>query len=198
VLLVGDSLVAGLAPHFKKLAEAVGWDVTSEANIGKSTRWYGRQSTISSLVAQTKPHLVVIVLGTNDELEEHAPSVYLQQIGKVLQQTGRAKVVWVGPPTIPRSPEEDAGSAARNRIIAQQKVLLLDGRAMTHDLDAMRTPDGVHFTSQGSKIWAERIFTKVQPTMNVLAAPFAWKKLVVGASLAVAVLAGVWYWQRRT
>lgn len=194
VLLVGDSHVHGLAAPFKALAKAAGWDVIHYSNIGKSTAWFARQNVLASLVAQYDPRVVVIVLGTNDEGAERNPSDYRRNIETVLLQAGHSKVVWIGPPTILRSAEEDEGAARRNNIIAQQPgMLAVDGRAITADLTPLRSPDGVHFTVRGYKSWAERIFARTLPVMNSVSTSFSWKHLVVSASLATLVLAGVYY-----
>lgn len=196
MLLVGDSLVGGLAPYLKGLVEPAGWGFTSASNVGKSTRWYGQQNIIASLVAQHAPQLVVIVLGTNDGGAESTPDRYRQFIADVVAQTGDAKVIWVGPPTIPRSAEDDRGSAARNRILADcPGIQAVDGRAMTDDLNAHRTPDGVHFTQAGSKIWAGRIFALIQNVKVKTAAN--WKRVVGVLSLVGLAVAGVFYWKNR-
>ena len=195
VLLVGDSLVQGLAPRFKQLTEAAGGELVSLSSIGKSTFWYGQQTFIQDLVNQYNPRLVIIVLGTNDEGAEQDPTKYHRAIDAVLRQTGGKRVVWVGPPTIPRSADEDAGSAARNTLLAQHGgMVVFDGRALTSDLNDKRTPDGVHFTVAGSKVWAEHIFAKLQTVGR--STPF-WKKAVAVASIASLVLMGAVLMRKR-
>jgi len=197
MLLVGDSHVVGLAKHFKNLAESAGWTFISYSNVGKSTAWFARQSVVEQLVKQHAPHVVVIVLGTNDEGAQHNAANYLKNAEEVISQAGRAKVLWISSPTIPRSEIEDSGAAKRNEILMQNlKVSTADGRALTADLNALRTPDGVHFTVQGSKVWAERIFAKTRPLLDSEAVLFSWKRFVVGAALAVAITASALYWAR--
>lgn len=195
LLLVGDSHVVDLAPFLKPLVETAGWDFTSHGDVGKSTAWYGRQDILDELVQQYRPHLVVVVLGTNDEGAEGSPNRYRQQIDTVLRKLGGAKVVWVGTPTIPRSVEEDTGAAARNRILVQHPGLVaIDSRKLTGNLGALRTPDGVHFTRKGYEEWAKRIFTQ---TENLLRAKSShWRRWVAALSL-VGIVVTVWYAHRK-
>ena len=197
LLLVGDSHVAGLAPTLKPLVQAVGWDFLAHSEQGKDIRFFGQQSILDDLMSDYKPHLVVIVLGTNPSgtYPEQSSARYHQQIGDVLHKVKQARVVWVGPPTILANAADEASSIARTKLLAQRTdMTLLNGREQTKDLNAYRTPDGFHFTAQGYELWGQRIFTGLQSMLSQFS---TWKTWISLLSLAGLVIAGIMFWRAR-
>lgn len=197
LLLVGDSHVAGLAPVIKPFANTVGWDLLAHSDQGKDIRFFGQQPILDDLMRDYKPHLVVIVLGTNPSgtYPEQSSARYHQQIADVLHKVKKAKVVWVGPPTILANAADEASSVARTKLLAQRTDMkLLDGREQTKDLNAYRTPDGFHFTAKGYELWGQRIFSGLQTSLSQFS---SWKTWISLLSLAGLVVAGVLFWRGR-
>ena len=197
LLLVGDSHVVGLAPTLKPLVSAVGWDFRAHSDQGKDLRFFGQPPILDDLMSDYKPHLVVIVLGTNPSgaYPEKSSARYHQQIADVLHKVKSAKVVWVGPPTILANAEDEASSVVRTYLLGQHgDMKFLNGREQTKDLNAYRTPDGFHFTAKGYELWGQRIFTGLQTSLAQFS---SWKTWISLLSLAGLVVAGVLFWRGR-
>jgi lysophospholipase L1-like esterase len=144
--LVGDSLGVGLSPHLSRLASASGYPLTSATLTGSTMGyWLPR---LNSILA-SNPTVVLVSLGTNDAYSRTSLPDLEAQLRQFLGQVqaAGARVVWIGPPTLP--------AAARAEVLK----LLRRVPAYFHS-EQLSIPqhDGIHSTADGYRDWAQEIW----------------------------------------
>lgn len=161
VLHLGDSHVAGLAPHVRALLLAKGATYVVDSVVGISTSGYAASGRIVPLVQMYAPALVVVTLGTNDRgPSEEAVRAVVSTVRRVAPD---ARVVWWGPPALPRRPDLAqllalVAGAARTAIRKAGGTYVDSGR-YTKDAELYapgRPPvEWIHLTREGYRRWAE-------------------------------------------
>lgn len=167
VLLVGDSLAVGMAPHFLALAKEAGIDLRVLAKQGTRIDQWASSAELKQLVDSFKPELVLISLGTNDE--------YMQGDGVVTKQRaaleqfiarlhwshshdyglGPEHIVWIGPPALPKASNgisamiQDAGGS----VVSPRFHYFHSER-----LNLPRAPDRIHMSVRGYAGWAGAVW----------------------------------------
>lgn len=156
ILLIGDSLALGLAPHLRALAEEAGLPFRAVAQKGTAIRdWGGIIETTASQRLQEalstfQPTLVLVSLGTNDELFEPAVVVAEQDdLAALFERLDDYEVAWIGVPTLP---VQTAGAA---RMIRDTGVPYFPSER----LELRRAPDGLHPTVGGYAAWAGALWS---------------------------------------
>jgi lysophospholipase L1-like esterase len=165
VLLIGDSLAVGMAPHFQALAKEGKVQFESLALSGSRIDQWAQSAKLQEKLKAFRPELVLISLGTNDEYMQGADIVarqraYLEQLLAKFQQytldgDGAPEwVVWIGPPSLPK---------VSNGIVA----MIRDGAGgllpryyyyPSDRLEIPRGPDKIHPTARGYAGWAGAIW----------------------------------------
>lgn len=169
VLLIGDSLAVGMAPHFSMLAKDAGVEFKSLAKVGTRIDQWASSAELKKLAESFKPDLVLVSLGTNDEFMRGADVVQKQQVQlekllAVLTEWPRAidyglgpeHIVWIGPPTLPNPPSPDVA-----KMIQESAGSVLSPKFHyfhSEKLTIPRGPDGIHPTVRGYAGWAGAIW----------------------------------------
>lgn len=169
VLLIGDSLAVGMAPHFAALAKEAGIELKSLAISGTRIDQWASSAELAKALEGFQPDLVLVSLGTNDSFMQGADVVAKQQVQlekllNVLSTWPRKKdyglgadnVVWIGPPTLPNPPspgmakmiQDSAGNALSPRLHYFH----------SEKLEIPRGPDKLHPTVRGYAGWAGAIW----------------------------------------
>lgn len=154
LMLVGDSLAVGMAPHFAYLAKKQ--QVPFDALAKESTRidqWAGSQ-VLAEHVASFKPTLVLVSLGTNDAymVGDVAAKQRPALAGLIAKLTaGGAELAWIGPPQLPKKP--NAGLLALLR-----SAFPSDHYFASETLPIPRGPDSLHPTARGYAGWAGAVW----------------------------------------
>ena len=169
VLLIGDSLAVGMAPHFSALSKEAGIDLKTLATVGTRIDQWATNSELKKLLETFQPELVLISLGTNDEFMRGTDVVAKQQVQleklvALLTQWPRSRdygmgpdhIVWIGPPALPSPPspgmvamiQEGAGNALTPRYYYFH----------SERLQLPRGPDQIHPTVRGYAGWAGAIW----------------------------------------
>lgn len=169
VLLIGDSLAVGMAPHFSALAKEAGVDFKSLAIVGTRIDQWAASADLKILLASFQPDLILVSLGTNDSFMQGSAIIeqqkaQLEKLLGVLTQWSRSSdyglgpeyVVWIGPPTLPNPPspgisqmvQDGAGSALAPRYYYFH----------SERLQLPRGPDGIHPIVRGYAGWAGAIW----------------------------------------
>jgi lysophospholipase L1-like esterase len=148
VLLVGDSMAAGLAPFLQRKVEAAGGRLTSAPEQSSTIIWWQGSGKLRALIAQHRPDIIFIALGSNElftkDAEGRAPV-----IRKMLEEIGERPAYWVGPPSW------KPGS----KLVPVIEDNFQAGRFYnSDDLQVPRGPDGKHPTLQGYERWVELIW----------------------------------------
>ena len=156
VLAFGDSLLVGLNPQLKQLADAAGVEAyTGKGVVGsRLDQWAAadwQDGWLDQTLASFHPTLILVSLGTNDEhmaagaAERQAP--YLATLLDKLHATG-AEIVWIGPPELP-FPRQGVSDMIRASAPYYFE---------SENLDIPRGPDDLHPNAAGYAGWAGAIW----------------------------------------
>lgn len=157
VLLIGDSLAVGTAPHYSALAKEAGVEFKGLGVTGTRIDQWASSQELPKVLASFRPDLVLVSLGTNDAFMKGADVVVKQRAGleKLLQQLQGRDVVWIGPPALPGAPSpgiitmiQDAAGALTPRFHYFH----------SERLQIPRGPDGIHPTVRGYAGWAGAVW----------------------------------------
>jgi lysophospholipase L1-like esterase len=182
-LLIGDSILEGMAPY---LAELLAAAYPSDAFrvlafSGWSTRRWLREGDLAAVVRDWRPGLVVIMLGTNDEGEERSAS-YASSVRDLAAQATSlgAELYWI-------AAWSGTGTAARYRIIRRILETAVDGTGLMRGVEMSGE---IHPSSRGYRLLAlhtaEAIVRLVEGTRSAPGTVLA--PLAIGATLAVLAL----------
>jgi lysophospholipase L1-like esterase len=150
LLLVGDSLSLGLAPHLQALARDAKLPFLALGQNSTTIDHWTRDARLTEALAQFKPTHVLIVLGTNDAFTSQPLKTVEAQVRKLLDkiQAAGATPLWVTPPKLPPKARQD---------VLQLLDASTPNRFQSRDL-ALPQPDGIHSTPRGYAGWAGAIW----------------------------------------
>jgi len=156
VLLVGDSLLWQSIDPVRAALQADGWEPTVTAAPATTVgSWTSRMKT---LIAENRPDVIVIELGTNNCVNpcRHLDAV----IARMMRDIPRTiPVYWLNVQTQPDYPTDPervnaALDTARSRW---SNITLVDMNARFRDHPEWHVPDGLHFSPAGSEQFATLI-----------------------------------------
>lgn len=153
LLLVGDSMAVGLAPHLSALAEDEGVPFRAVAQQGTTITDWGlgaQASELGAALESFRPTIVLVALGTNDEyLSEAALEAEEDDLDALLEQLACYDVAWVGVPALPK---ESNGAVA---MIRSTGVPYFPSQNLTLE----RAADRLHPTVSGYAKWAGMLWS---------------------------------------
>lgn len=157
VVLVGDSLAVGLARPLAAELKPQGAELKVcarvAANAGQFTEPGGFGTLgLAALLADFKPELVLISLGTNDtapgsSVRDKLPARFALLRERI--EAAGARVLFLGPPPLPWSREPIYQAAADARLLVAPAV--------------EQAPDHIHPTPAGAAAWAAHIRKELFP-----------------------------------
>ena len=154
ILLIGDSMGVGLAPHLAGLARDEGIEFRSIAVGGTTIRDWTAGSQAAALrgaLAAFDPTVVLVSLGTNDEyLSEASLAEEHEHLEALLDELGGLAVAWIGPPSLPLKDDGDARAMIRETSVPY---------FASDRLDIPRSPDQLHPTVAGYGAWAGMLWS---------------------------------------
>ena len=142
VLLVGDSLAAGMSPPLKRRIAEDGATLATVARVGTSIRQWARNGWLAEALAQARPALVLVSLGTNDMETQGDRTDDIRAILDRVRGAG-ARMVWVEPPTMPTLRDRAGVRVALHATIRPES--LFPGPSVP----IQRAKDQIHATPQG-------------------------------------------------
>lgn len=159
LLLLGDSMAEGLAPHLRALAAEHGVEFHALARRGSRIDEWAADPSLEDLLTDFQPHVVLVALGTNDVYSlsalERSGGAIRPLLDRLVGWPHRddyglgAAVVWVMPPSLP----DELGGFERDDALLDR--IRDEARTFPSDeLDIPRAPDGVHPTAAGYAAWA--------------------------------------------
>lgn len=148
IALIGDSLAVGLAPQLKALATIDSIPFRAEGHVGTTPKQWATQTSAcgqcGDWLAEFKPTIVLVSLGTNDIGYASPPANYYQTIRDRITALG-ATVVWIDPPMMPN-----------DRLTAVRDVIASLGVQVIPPANIPIGPDNIHPTSYVG--WAKLIW----------------------------------------
>jgi hypothetical protein len=155
VLLIGDSLSAGLAPVMAQHARACGASFHHKGVVGSHVTQWAHDSWLVPELRRAEPTVVIVSLGGNDFGRRDDANVRAGVAALVskVRATG-AKLLWISPPTMPFADRVGA------RAMWQEAIGGEKGRDWfaTEELVIHRTEDRIHptrseYRALGATLW---------------------------------------------
>ena len=160
VLIAGDSLAVGMSKEFRRLAAVAGYIPYSHAVVGSTTTQW--KKWIVKDLANIRPSLVVVSLGTNDAAAynsvESKPEIF-SEFAKLIEDKG-AFLVWIGPPAISK-PKLEKIEDVRSLIKSAANIYY-----PSEDLQ-IRLEDGIHTDIAGYERWITEVWQWMAASMIV-------------------------------
>ena len=148
VLLVGDSMAAGLQPSLQKMVEAAGGRFYGEPWQSSTIIGWEGSGRLKEMIGRYQPDIIFISLGSN-ELQTKRPEGRAPLLKRMLEEIGARAAFWIGPP----SWKPDRGLL---RVIEEN---FQPGHFFNaNDLQLPRQTDGKHPTLEGFEQWTEKIW----------------------------------------
>ncbi|MCA9618632.1 MAG: SGNH/GDSL hydrolase family protein [Myxococcales bacterium] len=145
VLLVGDSLSHGLAPHLQALAERCGTPYFHHGVVGSHvTQW---SHWIAAELDRAEPTVVVMSMGGND-FERSDPERVREAIPVVVDEVEArgARFFWISPPTMPFPDRIDVRGMWHDALASRPGSATFPAET----LDIPRGEDRIHPTRRGN------------------------------------------------
>lgn len=149
ILLIGDSMLDGLARRFHDYAVGNGHYLRTVIWYGSTSKHWANSKDLVWHIRQEKPTFIIMSLGTN-EIGYHDMEAREKYIQKIAEMFGDIPYIWIGPISWPRIKDNGIGAAiertvGKNRFFDSTKVKMA------------RAKDGVHPTFQASALWVDKI-----------------------------------------
>lgn len=152
VLVIGDSLAKGMAPHFKALAQDDELPLVSGAIEGTRVDQWVDSSWLRQQLDEFEPTHVIISLGTNDAYTNFDPDAVgadAEELDRLIRDAGAAPV-WIGAPDLP---DQSSGKPINTDVldaIEDSATYYFDST----DYEIPRGNDNLHPTATGYAGWA--------------------------------------------
>ncbi len=148
ILLIGDSMVAGLMHRLQDYCEANGHVQNSVIWYSSSTKWYAQTDTISYFIQKHQPSFIIFVLGANELFIKDIIEKRTNFVMQIVSQFDSIPYIWVGPPNW----KKDTGI---NEMI--QNSVDSSHFFLSANLHFDRLSDGAHPTKASSVLWMDTI-----------------------------------------
>lgn len=178
VLHIGDSQARGpFGYHLGRLVTTEGHATSYEVHgeIGKGIDWWMARNRITRIIQQVRPTIIIVSLGGNDARQfQNQPEQYRTKLSQFIQvlADNADLVIWNTPPVATKGNAylQPARDAITEELFSQQehnsKLIVIDTRENPANYDSsLRTGDGIHFTYQGGRTWAEYCFVVYEAIM---------------------------------
>src|ERR1051325_609795 len=156
VLLVGDSMAAGLQPSLQRRVEAAGGRFFGEPWQSSTIIGWEGTGRLREMLESYQPDIVFISLGPN-ELQARRPEQRAPLIKRMVEEIGPRPAYWIGPP----SWKQDRGLL---RVIEEN--FQPDHFYSASNLNVPRQRDGKHPTREGFNEWTELIWNWYEERMR--------------------------------
>jgi lysophospholipase L1-like esterase len=155
VLLIGDSLSAGLGPHMGKRARACGATFFVHGVVGSHVTEWVQPSWLKAQLQRAKPTVVMVSLGGNDFVRNDPEKVEraIASFVSTVKDSG-ARLLWISPPTMPFPDKVGARTMWQTAIDGDVNVDWYP----TETLEIERVADRVHptipeYDALAGKLW---------------------------------------------
>jgi lysophospholipase L1-like esterase len=155
VFVIGDSVTVGATPVVERQATALGWTVTVDAKVGRTT---AQAASILASMHGAFPSVVVVALGNNDGQN---PTQFAQRIDAVMRDlTGVRHVVWYTMTPF-ASWVPSANAVLRAASARWSNLRLADWASVSEATSGALYGAGPHLRAPGAQAWANLLFTTI-------------------------------------
>lgn len=149
ILLIGDSMLDGLARRFQDYADANGHYLRTVIWYGSTSKHWATTKDLAYHISQEHPTLIIMSLGTN-EIGYHDYKTREGYVRKMVETFGDIPFIWIGPVSHPRVKDGGMG-AAIERVVGKEHFFDCTTIKMA------RMKDGVHPTFQAHAMLVDKI-----------------------------------------
>ena len=156
IIVIGDSFINGMGPHFKALADDENLPLIAMGiNGSRLDQWVASPWLIEHLRSFQPTH-VLVSLGGNDSYTLFTPEEVGARAARLVDliESSGADVIWIGVPPMP--PMRDGKPFNEETILAVKDEAPYYFDSST--LDIPRSPDGLHPTAAGYAGWAGTVW----------------------------------------
>lgn len=153
ILIIGDSMLEGLAPRLGAYAAHNGHKLYSIIWYSSSSKVWGSCDKLAEFIKQFKPDYIFISLGSNELFVKDIASKRDQYVKNIIRQVGDIPYVWIGPPNW----KPDTG--INDLIAANAKPGCF---FLTNGMKFDRNKDGAHPTRASSIVWMDSVASWVK------------------------------------
>lgn len=171
ILCYGDSNTFGYDPRSflgdryelpwpEALAELTGWQVRNNGSCG-------RRVPAGETVFPKNAELILVMLGTNDLLNGEEPRCIAEKMGCFLTGLDHSRTVLIAPPPLCQGEWVPNDDLIRRSVRLSAEYRSVAERLSIRFLDTLEWHiplcyDGVHFTAEGHRIFAEHVAQTLQ------------------------------------
>lgn len=148
VLLIGDSMIEGLAPRLAAYCQATGNSLYAVIWYSSTTELYGQSRLISDYINVLHPDYIFLSLGGNELFVNDIAEKRQGYVQSILDEIGNIPYVWIGPPNW------KADTGINDLIAANVKPGCF---FLTNGMHFDRKRDGAHPTAESSVVWMDSI-----------------------------------------
>lgn len=156
VLLIGDSLAAGLGPHMARRARTCGTAFFHHGVVGSHVTEWAQDSWLLPELGRAEPSVVIVSLGGNDFVRSDAANVSrgVRRFVEKVRASG-ARLLWISPPTMPFRDKIGVRQLWQDELAGEMNIDWYP----TETLEIPRVADRVHptipgYDDLGQKLWA--------------------------------------------
>lgn len=156
LLLIGDSLAQGLLQYFRGFASDAGLAYVGIGLPGTRVDQWLLSERLSQKLAEFKPTLVLVSLGTNDAYSNISPAAVKKNTEALVEKikSSGAQVIWIGAPAMPETYD--------GRPLHEETLQAIKSVAPyyfpSEEYVIPRGPDSLHPSVQGYAGWAGAIW----------------------------------------
>lgn len=147
ILLLGESMVEGLAKPFANYCAANGHEFHSVCWYSSTTRHWVLTDTLEYFLRKFNPNYVFVTIGGNEQFISNLES-RREYITQIIKRIGNRKIVWLGTPAW----KEDTGINKLTR-----ELVGADRYYDASNIKMKRKKDGAHPTPESSSEWMDSI-----------------------------------------
>lgn len=148
ILLIGDSMLEGIAPRLAAYADHNGHTLYSVMWYSSTSKIWGSSDKLRNYISRLNPSFIIVCLGANELTVRDIASARRQYVEKIIEDIDTIPYLWIGPPNWRR----DTGiNALISSVASEGSFFLSDG------MDFERTADGAHPTRSSAALWVDSV-----------------------------------------
>lgn len=148
VLIIGDSMLEGLAPRLGAYCKASGDTLYAAIWYSSTSELYGESKLMSDYIAKYHPDYIFLSLGGNELFVNNVADKRDKYVKSILAEIGDIPYLWIGPPNW----KQDTGI---NELIRKNTPEGCFFRSESMEFERKR--DGAHPTSESASAWMDSV-----------------------------------------
>lgn len=148
VLIIGDSMLEGLAPRLGAYCKESGDTLYAAIWYSSTSELYGESKLLSDYITKYHPDYIFLSLGGNELFVSDVAEKRDRHVKSILEEIGDIPYLWIGPPNW----KDDTGI---NDLIERNTPEGCFFRSKGIELERKR--DGAHPTPEAAQVWTDSV-----------------------------------------